>query len=94
MRSVWYIDLASMRPIDKIRFDKTAFRSFSSFKEMEEADMDHDLSQTPQQRWEEMEIIRQLNHADYDPTTSRIPRPVKIIQSAGLKTPAHLRARQ
>jgi len=82
--------MPTMRPIDKICLAKTV-RYFSSFEEMEAAALDYALSQTPQQRWEEMELIRQLVHPNYDPITAQISRPVKIVQRAGLKAPARRR---
>ncbi|MCL2647388.1 MAG: hypothetical protein FWD61_10360 [Phycisphaerales bacterium] len=80
-----------MRPVDKLRLDRTNIRFFSSFEEMEQDDIERDMSQTPLERWQEMEIIRQLNHVEYDPITSRIPRPCKIIQRPGIKVPADRR---
>jgi hypothetical protein len=69
-----------MRPIDQIRMDKSVVRTFASFEEADRADAEFWLALTPHQRWEHAELMRQLNHADYDPTTSRIPRPVAILE--------------
>jgi len=75
-----------MRIIDKLRKEGKILL-FTSSKELEQAQIEYDMSLTPQERWQHVELLRQLAYPDYDPVTSRIPRPCKLIQRPGIKTP-------
>lgn len=66
---------------DRLRLDKTSIGK-ATFAEAEQLDNAAFRRMTPFQRLEMVETLRQLNHADYDPDTTRLPRVYTITQPA------------
>lgn len=55
---------------------------FHSFAEAEEAEKQAYWAMSPRKRLEALELMRQLNHADYDPTSEGFSRVYTITQRA------------
>ncbi len=53
-----------------------------SFAEAGEADRRAWLAWSPRRRLAAVELWRQMNHADYDPDTARLPRVFEIVGPA------------
>ena len=53
-----------------------------SFGEAEAQDTKAWRAMSPQQRLAAVELWRQMNHADYDPDTARLPRVFEIVGPA------------
>jgi hypothetical protein len=53
-----------------------------SFAEASESDRCTWLAWSPRRRLATVELWRQMNHADYDPYTARLPRVLEIIGPA------------
>ena len=56
------------------------------------SDIDYWLAQPPAKRLEALELLRQIAYG-YDPDTAIISGPVRIIEPAWCKVPAHRRVR-
>ena len=67
-----------MNLIEEMRIDKTKFEILQSFEEARIADRKFWLSRTIEERFEAIEIMRQINY-DYDPVNDRIQRVFQII---------------
>lgn len=67
-----------MSLIDEIKIDKTKFEVFQSFEEVRIADRKFWLSKTIEERFEAIEIMRQINY-DYDPITDRLQRVFEVV---------------
>ena len=65
------------RILDTFRMDKSQFRIASSFAEAEAQDLAYWHAATPAQRFEALELMRQMVYA-YDPATDRSPRLLEI----------------
>ena len=71
-----------MNVIDTLKIDKRALSVITLSEESDEREYWH--AKTPQERLEAVELMRQINYGDYDPTTARVQRVlevVKLIQS-------------
>lgn len=55
---------------------------FSSYQEVERQEQQEWRSMTPEARLQAVEVMRQLNHPGYDPTTARLSRFYKVIESS------------
>ncbi|MGW8255852.1 MAG: hypothetical protein ACWGMZ_00050 [Thermoguttaceae bacterium] len=73
-------DRSMQTPLEYFKFDKTAFRVYSSFEEADNAAFDHWLSRPPQERLAAVEFYRMIYHDGYDPTTASIPRIFRVIK--------------
>lgn len=51
-----------------------------SFAEADAQDQREWSRMTPWRRIEVVEFLRQLNHADYDPDTGRLPRILEVVK--------------
>lgn len=60
------------------RIDRSAF-SVVKLNEADEDDRQYWLSKTPLERWEGMEVIRQVIYG-YDPTTTRLQRVLEVVR--------------
>ena len=67
-----------MSLLDEIKMDKSVIEVFKSFEDAEKADRKYWLSKTPEERFEAMEIMRQINF-DYDPATDRLLRVLEVV---------------
>jgi hypothetical protein len=63
--------------VQSAKIDKTAF-STASLGEPSN-DLAYWLSKTPEERWEAIELLRQI-HFGYDPSTTRLQRVFEITQ--------------
>ncbi len=62
--------------MDNLRVDRSAFRVDSL--EDEPRDTEYWRSRTPHERWEALEILRQIVYG-YDPSTERFQRVLEIV---------------
>ena len=69
--------LRSMRTVNSIKMDKTAF-SVSSLKDGA-TEKEFWLSKTPLERLQALEILRQINYG-YDPSTARLQRVLEVVE--------------
>jgi hypothetical protein len=69
-----------MNAISTIRMDRTAFSVVSLTDEPDERAFW--LNKTPAERWEAVELLRQLNYG-YDPTTTRLQRVLEVVELGG-----------
>ena len=54
---------------------------FSSFDASEKMDRRDWMRMSPRTRLETVELLRQMNHADYDPAARRLPRLYTVAKS-------------
>lgn len=60
------------------RINRRQFRVFSSHQEADQADRQYWLSCTPQERLQQLEVLRRLNYGDQ--ATARLQRFFKVIE--------------
>jgi hypothetical protein len=70
----------SVRPIDAIRLDRTAF-AVVGLHEADALDREYWRGQSPLARLEAMEFMRQVAYG-YDPDTARLERVLKVTRRA------------
>ncbi|HID31579.1 MAG TPA: hypothetical protein EYP19_16475 [Desulfobacterales bacterium] len=66
-----------MNAIDTLKMDKIAFSGVSLLDESDEKA--YWLSKTPHERWETMELMRQITYGD-DPTSTKLQRVLEIAK--------------
>lgn len=64
--------------MEQHRIDRSAF-SVVKLNEADEDDRQYWLNKTPLERWEGMEVIRQVIYG-YDPTTTRLQRVLEVVR--------------
>ena len=65
---------------DLLKFDKTVMRTFDSFEEADEADREHWLSCTPEERMIALEHIRQLAWGYNDQSGLKLSRSPGLLK--------------
>jgi hypothetical protein len=55
--------------------------TFDSYSTLEQAERREWRAMTPLARLRAVEVMRQLNHPGYDPTTARLPRLYTVVES-------------
>jgi hypothetical protein len=66
-----------MNAISQVRMDKTAFSVGRLTDEPD--DKAYWLTKSPQERWQAIELLRQLNYG-YDPATARLQRVLELAE--------------
>jgi len=64
------------------KLDKTAFSVVSSFEEADEQDREYWLSKTPDERLQQMELLRRINYGEAA-TTARMQKVIEIVERDG-----------
>jgi hypothetical protein len=65
---------------DSFRIDKSAF-SITSLEEQQAEEMAYWLNQTPHERLQAVEMMRQIIYG-YDPATTRLQRVLEVVECA------------
>ena len=65
-----------MRAVDSLRVDRSAFSVESLDDELKDAA--YWRSKSPQERWEALEILRQIVYG-YDPSTTGLQRVLEVV---------------
>ena len=60
------------------KLDRTKISIFSSFEEAEKADEEYWFSRTPEERLEQVELLRRINYGDA--ATARLQRVFEIVE--------------